>query len=351
MGVEFWTSGAGVPRANVRQAARAEAAGLDGIVYVDSQNLTGDCYIALALAARETTRLKLGTGVTNPLTRHPAVTASAIATVQAESGGRAHLGIGRGDSALAHLGYAPAPVAVLEDYLRRLQAYLRGDAVEFAADADLDSLGLAAQPTESALGWLRGDQPKVPVDVAATGPRVIGAAARHADRASLAVGADPKRIAWAMEVARTARREAGLDGEQPFAAYVPLAVHDDPEQAWRLAEGGLSLFARFSVMHGRVLGPVSDEERKTLDRIHSAYDMNQHARAGSAQAAVLNTDFAREFGVFGPPSYCAERLAELVELGIDRFVVVGPAVGARNPEHARASERLLAEVIPAVRGS
>src|SRR4029079_15638759 len=85
--VEIWASGAGVPRANVRQAVRAEENGFDGIVYVDSQNLSGDCYIALALAAHATRTLQLGTGVTNPVTRHPAVTASAIATVQAESEG------------------------------------------------------------------------------------------------------------------------------------------------------------------------------------------------------------------------------------------------------------------------
>ena len=77
MTVEFWTSGTGMPVANVRQALRAEDAGYDGITYVDSQNLAGDCYIALALAARATSTLKLGTGVTNSGTRDPAVTACA----------------------------------------------------------------------------------------------------------------------------------------------------------------------------------------------------------------------------------------------------------------------------------
>ena len=72
----------------MRRARWAEAAGFDGITIVDSQNLSGDCYVALAMAAAATTRLKLGTGVTNPFTRYPAVTASAIATVQAVSDGR-----------------------------------------------------------------------------------------------------------------------------------------------------------------------------------------------------------------------------------------------------------------------
>ena len=124
MTVEFWTMGAGVPvrsasGANlgggsidgVQMAVQAEMLGYDGIVWVDSQNLAPDCYISMALAAHATSRIQLGTGVTNSYTRHAAVTASCIATIQAESQGRAHMGIGRGDSALAHLGLAPHGVA------------------------------------------------------------------------------------------------------------------------------------------------------------------------------------------------------------------------------------------------
>ena len=111
---EVWATGISLPGVAVRMAQRAEADGFDGWFVVDSQNLAGDCYVALAQAAAATERILLGTGVTNPYTRHPAVTASAIASVHAASGGRAVLGIGRGDSALAHLGLAPAPVVVFE---------------------------------------------------------------------------------------------------------------------------------------------------------------------------------------------------------------------------------------------
>src|SRR6476646_9522322 len=129
--MEVWTTGLSLPRVAARMATRAEDAGFDGMVVVDSQNLAGDCYVALAMAARETERLQLATGVTTPFTRHPAVTASAIASVQVESDGRAVLGIGRGDSALAHLGSAPARVAHLARYLETVQAYLRGDEIDF----------------------------------------------------------------------------------------------------------------------------------------------------------------------------------------------------------------------------
>ena len=347
--VEFWTMGGGRPTSSdpnvfsgVRMAVRAEELGYDGIVWVDSQNLVADCYISMALAAHETTTIKLGTGVTNSYTRHPSITASCIATVQAESNGRAYLGIGRGDSALAHLGLAPHAVRPFERYLEVLQAYLRGDEVPFL-EGDVDALGLADTPEDSRIPYIAAIQPKVPVDVAATGPRVIAAAARHADRISLNVGADVERTKWGMEVARQARDEAGLSGDLPFTAYLPLVVHDDPEEAMSIGAGQVSLFARFSNMYGTVVGPTSASQKESLEAIHDAYDMHGHGRPGSPQDLAARGDFSREFGVFGPPDYCVERLGQLIALGVDRFILRGSPTDPSDPR-SQASERFVKEV-------
>ncbi|HZU73536.1 MAG TPA: LLM class flavin-dependent oxidoreductase [Acidimicrobiales bacterium] len=353
MAAEFWTMGVGLPRVGVRQARAAEAAGWDGFLLVDSQNLAGDCYAELALAAAATTRIKLGTGVTNPYTRHPAVTASAAATVQAESGGRMVLGIGRGDSSLAHLGLAPAPVEALATYVRQVRAFLAGEEVGFRAEhaaAPVDTLGLAGQPAASSLRWLRPDQPLVPVDVYGTGPKVLALAGAVADRATMAVGADPARVSWALEVIRAAGAEAGRpDPAAGAGACVNVVCHDDPAVAFRLASGGLASFARFSVMHGRATGPLSAEQREVLEGVHRAYDMNRHTLAAGPQAEALSEDFARTYAILGPPSYCVERLGALTELGVTRFVVIGPSADAGRDEARAAVERLVGEVLPALR--
>ena len=343
MALEVWTMGAGVPGLSVMQAERAEAAGFDGIQMVDSQNLAGDPYIGLALAAKATSHLRLATGVTNPVTRHPAVTAAAIATVQAESGGRAQLGIGRGDSALAHLGRAPASVAEFERYLIDLQAYLRGEQVPFPDDGNLEKLRLAGAPVESSLHWIGAAHPKVPVAVASTGPKVIAVAAQHADRVTLAVGADVERLRWGSELARS-------NGATSVGAYVNVVVNDDPMSAARLGEGGLATFARFSVMHGEPTGPVSDEQRGVLTRVHGAYDMTRHTHTGTPQAAQLTQEFAERFGEFGPTDHCVRRLREIVGLGLDHLVVVGPSIGADRAASAAAHRRFNEEVLPALRG-
>jgi 5,10-methylenetetrahydromethanopterin reductase len=347
--------GVSLPKLAVRQAERAEAGGWDGIAFVDSQNLAGDTYVALALAARATSRLRIATGVTNPWTRHPAVTASAIATVQAESGGRAVLGIGRGDSALAYIGLAPAAVPVFERYLVRVQAYLRGDEVPFEPDGDdqpspVATLGMAEVPHTSRLEWLRPTQPKVPVDVAATGPKVINVAARHAEQVTFAVGAEVERLRWAIDHACRARTEAGLDPDTlGLGAYVNVVCHPDLDTARDLASGGVATFARFSVMHGTPAGPVSEGERSVLEAVHGAYDMTRHTRAGSAQTGVLTPEFTDRFAVLGPAEHCVARLRALVDLGITRLVITGPSAGADATEAARAVAALENEVLPALR--
>jgi 5,10-methylenetetrahydromethanopterin reductase len=199
------------------QAERAEAAGFDGMFYSDSQNIRMECWVALTVAAKVTSRIKLGPFVTNSVTRHPAVTASAAATLQEVSKGRVLLVIGRGDSALAHLGFGVAPLAQFGRYLERLQGYLRGEEVPFDPNdapgvPGLDSLKYEKVPTASKIRWLpSANQPKVVVDVAGSGPKVIELAARLADGVTFAVGADTERLSAMVDIARKARQAAGLD--------------------------------------------------------------------------------------------------------------------------------------------
>lgn len=78
-----------IPYTGTKRGNGAERDGWDGLYFPDTQCLAGDIYSAMCLAAKATKHLKVGTAVTNPVTRHPSVTASAIATVQVESDGRA----------------------------------------------------------------------------------------------------------------------------------------------------------------------------------------------------------------------------------------------------------------------
>lgn len=356
--VQVWTSGAASPRGIVKVARDLEDCGWDGLCVVDSQNLSGDPYVSLAMAATVTERLGLGTAVTNSVTRVAAATATAIVSVDRVSSGRALLGIGRGDSALAHLGRAPARVKQFETYVRHLQAYLRGEAVPFDEIAILDdvappvaALNLADSPADSRIGWMKGVR-KVPVEVAASGPRVIEIGALHAERVMFTLGADVDRLAWGIGVAKAARRKAGLDPDGVrFGAYLNCACHPDVEVARNLVKGGLTTFARFSVMHGKTTGPVSEAMEKALQTLRSAYDMRMHTRGDSRQAGTLTPDFIDHFAVAGPPDRCIEKLKSLAALGLDKLSLGGNIRLTETAEGRTAKALLEREVLPVLQAA
>ena len=351
--MQLWTLTHSSPDGMDKRARRAEKAGWAGLCVVDSQCLAPDSYVALTVAALATERLGLGTGVTNSITRHPAVTASAAVALQRVAGRRIEIGIGRGDSALAHLGRAPDGVRRFERYVETLKRYLRGEPIPFTelgfgeeAAPAVAELGLADTPEASRLNWLpreSHEEEGVLVEVASTGPKVIGIAARHADRVMFTLGASVERLAWGLEVAS----KAAPGRDVRHGAFVNLVCHPDVGVARELVRGGLTTFARFAVMHGDVSGPVDEEQRRILESLHAGYDMKRHTRTDSSQAELMTPDFIDCYAIAGPPDRCIQRLKELEALGLDKVIVTGPTAGS-DPEQAREAIALLErEVVPA----
>jgi 5,10-methylenetetrahydromethanopterin reductase len=338
--MELWTMRIPEIGTVTAQAERAERLGWDGITFTDSQNLVGDPFVAVALAATVTERLRFATGVTNAYTRHPAALANIAATVQETSGGRFVLGIGRGDTAMFHLGRKPMPVAQFIAAVTDLQTYL--------ANGTVDCNGHASR-----LQWLdRCRQPKVPLDIAASGPRMIEFAARIAENITLAVGADPDRVAWAIELARAAAVAAGRDPSTlSFGAYVNVGCHPDLDIARGLIGGAVAAFAHFSSMPGSTGAGLGEADRAIVAEVGRTYDSNQHLSNAATHTSVLQPEFVDRFAVVGAPDVCAERLRGLADLGIGRFVITGAAFRA-DRDHARTADQLLTrELLPALRES
>jgi 5,10-methylenetetrahydromethanopterin reductase len=329
-----------IPEASLVEvlAQRAERDGWDGITFTDSQNLVGDPFIGLALAARATEHLQLMTGVSNPATRHPAALATAIATVQEVSGGRATLGLGRGDTALFHLGRPPMPIPDFFARTRELHTYLQGGTL------DIDGF-------DSRLRWLdRAKQPRVPIDIAASGPKVIAFAAATVERITFAVGADPARLAWAIDLARSATKDAGRnDDDVSFGAYVNVGCHPDPAAARALLRGGVAAFAHFSAMPGSTGAGLDATDQAVVAEVGRAYDSHSHLVNSAAHAQVMPDDFIDRFAIVGEPDACAGRLRELVALGLDRLVITGPSFGAVRDDAAVHHRLFVDEVLPALK--
>jgi 5,10-methylenetetrahydromethanopterin reductase len=319
-------------------AAHAEAAGWDGLVLSDSQNLVCDPYVELALAASKTRGLLLGTAVTNLVTRDPAVTASAMLSVHAESKGRAILGVARGDSALGFLGERSMPLDAYRIALGQLRAYLDGRVVE--------RNGFSASIT-----WPASlDLPPLPLDVHATGPRVITLAAVVADRLTFAVCAQPAWMSWAIETARTAREKAGFDpADLRLGAFLMSAVASDPVEAAHLVRGNVSIFAHVAGEGRAIPGAVPERQRAVIDQVVASYAESEHGSNASTAASELPSAFVEWFAACGTIDQVVDRLSGLVELGLDHLVVVGAARDADPHAAEEAALRFDSEVLPALR--
>src|SRR5262249_26498227 len=156
-----------------------------------------DVYTGLLLAAQRTSRMLLATGVTNPQTRHPTVTACAMAALAEVAGGRTVLGLGAGDSAVYGIGLRPSRGAAV------------GAAGVFfrAVRGGLDGLG-AGRPYR--LPSTRG---RVPIGVAASRKRMCTLAGRVADGVILMGPASEDfvraQVGWVADGLSQARRSRG----------------------------------------------------------------------------------------------------------------------------------------------
>jgi 5,10-methylenetetrahydromethanopterin reductase len=325
MTVEMWLGVFPIPGRIAAYAQMAEQDGWDGIAVTDSQTNNGDAFCALNVAGYATSRIKLTTSATNAVTRHPSVIASAIATVHAESKGRAVLGIGRGDSSVRSIGREPMPLGEFQRALEQIQAYLRGETVDYDGYTNR-------------MGWIEPyGLPKVPMSVSATGPRTIAIGALVADRLTFSLGAEIERLEWAIELARTTRARAGLDPTTiSLGAYVNAAAHPDPARAIELVRPRLNTYARHWTMHANARKTLSAEDDALVDRV-------------KRRETSLSDDFVERHAVAGTSDYVVGRLAQMAALGLDHLIVVGYAGNVAPEALADGSQRFGHEVIPALK--
>src|SRR4051812_14624495 len=276
--------------------------------------------------------MRIGMCVTNPVTREPAVTASAHATLQDISGGRMVMGMGRGDSAVRMMGHKPTKIVEFERRLRMIKDFMNGRAVEW-------------EGTEMRLEWAQG-APEIPLYVAGYGPRALGVAGRVGDGVIIQL-ADPAIIEWTMATARRAAEEAGRD---PAAlrclVCAPSKVTDDLAQAREEVRWFPAMVGNHVADIIRVHGETSDIPRELTDYVkeRDAYDYKDHSRVGAAHGSFVSDEICDRFTVIGSASQVVERLRGLEAIGVDEWIVYLMTEGQDETLEAYGSE-----IIPAVK--
>jgi probable F420-dependent oxidoreductase len=308
---------------------QAEAAGFEYGWLFDSHVLWRDPYPLLTLMAEATTRMRLGTCVTNPATREPSVTASTLAVLQELSGGRMDLGIGRGDSSRRVLGKGPTTMKDLEQAVHVIRALVEGGAIEFEGPM-------------LELPWSSGH--RLPVWIAGYGPVALKLTGRIADGAMLQIG-DPDLIRWFVSQVRSSAAEAGRD---PNGVMVMAAA---PAHVSDVAEGRDRTRWFPALVSNHVADLVSKYPRQDLPeeltqyiRGREGYDYLHHAEVGSSNASFVTDDIVDRFCVLGSVDRHIERLRALAEAGVNQFNVY-----LMNGDEERQLEIYGREIIPAVR--
>ncbi|HEV8440202.1 MAG TPA: LLM class flavin-dependent oxidoreductase [Methylomirabilota bacterium] len=289
----------------------AETAGFDWLGVADSQSVFRELYVALALAARETSRIRLGPLVTNPLTRHLVVTASAISSVDELSGGRAVLGLGSGDSAIFTLGAPPATVAGLEEAVVTLGRLTAGAVVE-----------------RDGRRWrVHRSTRRVPVYLAAEGPRTLELAGRVADGVIVGLGLTPEVIRLSLDAIERGARAAGRNpADLDVWWFAKTNVADTREAAVapiRMALAASANHAFRFTLEGKGIPPDLHERIRGLQR---EYDSHQHEIAGAGNEALTDrwelTEFLRDrFGIAGTPEDCTAQIRRAMSAGARQFIV------------------------------
>ena len=182
----------------------AETLGYDSVWVTDSQLLFSDCYAVLALAARQTTRLRLGPGTAICGTRIPPVQVAAIATLNRLAPGRVHLAVGTGNTAMRTMGQRPMRIAEYDEYLRVLSALLRGEVVDYTFNGVTRPITMLMHEREYV-----NLEPRIPLYVSGFGPRAMELAGKHGDGLVFAIPPRGVPVAEALTHARRGAESAG----------------------------------------------------------------------------------------------------------------------------------------------
>ncbi len=335
---------------------RAEELGFHSAWLADSQMLWSDCYATLALAATQTSRINLGTGVAVTGTRPAPVTASSIATINALAPGRTFLGVGSGNTAMRVMGLPPQRIAEFDRYLQVLRPLLKGE--ESNLDPVRNKIPIRhVMPDE---GFVNFENP-IPIYVSGFGPKSLAVAGKHGDGAVLAMPANANIMAniWRMlDVGHDSTREE-LDKDHFLTTALTAIVVLDPGEpvdsprvksecgamAMAAIHFGYEQVRNFGRTPGGALAYVWEDYR---DMIESYPEERRHQRIHAGhncwvipeEEKFLTPEVLKASSLIGTRDEIIDQLGQLSEAGLHQVMVL-PNFDTRY----QSIERLARDVI------
>jgi 5,10-methylenetetrahydromethanopterin reductase len=283
-------------------AAEAERLGYDA-VWCNDDRLQHDVFAMLAAMAQRTRRVLIGPGVTNPYSRHAALIATAVATLDELSNGRARVGLGAGGTNHRALGLRrEAPAVALREAVAVIRGLLAGERVTLE--------GRVVQAREARLEFTPS-RPDVPVFIGARGPRVLELAGEVAD--GVIVGNIATREGWSYALGRIEQgaQRAGRDvASIDICAWLYTCVADDARAA---AEAIAPMVGTSLATSRPILHELGVEMPAAFGAAMERADWSLDREVVGDAARTLPREVIDAFGLAGTPDECRARLADLLE--------------------------------------
>ena len=329
----------------VRLAQTAERCGFETVYVGDSQMIWNDVWVTLTACALNTERVRLGTGVTNTVTRHPAVTANAINSLNIVSGGRAVLGVGAGDSAVRTAGLSPARLPQIRERVQFIRALLDGEEVD------------ALRPPEEAgrETWGREDRVRliaagaagaVPIQLACMGPKSVRVAGEICDGVIVDghMGGNGEGARATVSAAVEGAQSAGRDPSQlRFIAAIDAAIDEDRHTALDKVR---PTAARNIARKPWLPDTLGVEHADVVREVSEAYQFYEHLDLTAKHRELIPDEVAMKCCIAGTPDDCVAKAHELGDAGITEISIF---ITSQDEEGSRTVlERFAAEVIPKV---
>jgi 5,10-methylenetetrahydromethanopterin reductase len=331
-GVGLW-QGAGINR--LRELSRlVEEVGFDQL-WCANHKLYRDMWVSMAVAAMETSRVRIGSFVAEPYSQHPAQIAAAIATVDELSDGRAILGIGAGGANFRELGIElVAPARALAETIQIVRPMLDGEIV--------DHRGASFTAAEIGLRALSA-RPNVPIVLASRGDRVLQIAGELADGAMVATYATPRGLAHGRDMVCIGAERAGRDVETiPLYTRVDVSLDADGRAARDAVRPMIAAMVMASYPNHAFLDHAGLELTPQLAEMAS----HKNETLAFSSGHLVPDEYVSQFAWVGTPDEVAHQIAAVVDSGFRNVVMVMQPLRT-DPE---ASIRLFAsDVIPRVR--
>lgn len=303
---------------SIENARLAEEVGFDWVGIADSQSLFRELFVTLTAVSQATERVMIGPSVTNPLTRHPAVMASAIASVHELSGGRAMLGIATGDSAIYNINEPPRGLKGLREYILAVRELLRGQPTEYAG-RDIHTKWIGEQASNP-----------VPIYIAAEGPKTLELAGEIADGVICGMGLSPEVARLTLDHLSIGAERAGktLD-DLDIWALARVNVGNDRDalvDEIRMELASMAHHAFRFTLEGKLVPPdLADAIRKVQQGYQPAHheDLGESPNAGLMQDPELLDYMTDRFAVVGTADACVARIQEIRASGFHQLLFTG----------------------------